>query len=43
VLRDGVLRPVTAKRARQLNGGTAPRVHVVVKLTKQQFPVGKRL
>ncbi|WP_141538692.1 N-acetylmuramoyl-L-alanine amidase [Isoptericola jiangsuensis] len=43
VLRDGVLRPVTAQRARQLNGGTAPAVHVVVKLTKKQFPVGSRL
>ncbi|WP_407316873.1 N-acetylmuramoyl-L-alanine amidase [Isoptericola halotolerans] len=43
VLRDGMLRPVSKARARQINGGTTPRVHVILKLTKQQLPVGSRL
>ncbi|WP_277209672.1 N-acetylmuramoyl-L-alanine amidase [Isoptericola croceus] len=43
ILRDGVLRPVSKARARQLNGGTMPKVHVILKVTKKQFPVGSRL
>jgi len=43
VLRDGVLRPVSKARARQLNGGNNPDVQVILKVTKRQFPVGSRL
>lgn len=43
ILRNGVLRPVSKARARQINGGTMPRVHVILQLTKKQLPVGSRL
>ncbi|GAA1991193.1 hypothetical protein GCM10009718_31200 [Isoptericola halotolerans] len=43
ILRDGVLRPVTNARARQVNGGTMPRVHVVLARTMKELPQGSRL
>ncbi len=43
VVRDGELRPVSRARARQLNGGTKPPVHVILKVTKRQLPVGSPL
>ncbi|MCK0117816.1 N-acetylmuramoyl-L-alanine amidase [Isoptericola sp. S6320L] len=43
ILRDGVLRPVSKARARQINGGSMPRVHVILKVTRKQFPVGSQL
>src|SRR5690606_20871733 len=43
IVRDGVLRPVSKARARQVNGGSMPKVHVILKITKKQFPVGSRL
>ncbi len=43
ILRNGVLRPVSKARARQVNGGSMPKVHVILKVTKKQFSVGSRL
>ncbi|WP_418276159.1 N-acetylmuramoyl-L-alanine amidase [Isoptericola jiangsuensis] len=43
VVRDGLLRPVSATRARQLNGGRTPTVHVILEITKKELPVGSRL
>ncbi|MDO8147960.1 N-acetylmuramoyl-L-alanine amidase [Isoptericola sp. b515] len=43
LVRDGVLHPVTAARARELNDGVRPPVHVILKVTKRQLPEGPPL
>jgi hypothetical protein len=41
VLKSGVLHPVASKtRLRRIFGGTTPTVHVVLRTTKVEFPVG---